>query len=263
LAWSIVEGLECHLVLEERVPGSYDPDGSGNNLLFRLLGASSITVVKGAADVRAETAKVAAGLRERGKRPFVIPGGAADPVGALGYAACAAELEAQALKLGLDLGTVVCASGSGGTHAGLLAGFRAARTPAEVLGVNVRRQREEDQAAVVEALANDTLRLLGVEDPVEKDSVKCFAAYLGPGYSLPDEGTLEAIRLLARTEAVLVDPVYTGKALAGLIGLARDGRLPKGSQAVFLHTGGVPALFSYPAGLWTAQPSALGGRAAP
>jgi D-cysteine desulfhydrase len=245
LAWAIVEGLECHLVLEERVPGSYDPHGSGNNLLFNLLGAHGLKVVPGGADVKAETEAVAANLAARGKTPFIIPGGAADPVGALGYAACAAELEAQAFSLGLDLGHVVTASGSGGTHAGLLAGFFASRTPAEVVGINVRRGSRDDQSKIVEDLARGTLSLLGVGESLDPGKVRCFETFLGPGYSLPSEGTLEAIRLLARTEAVLVDPVYTGKALAGLLGLARDGYFPKGSQVVFLHTGGFPALFSH------------------
>jgi D-cysteine desulfhydrase len=245
LAWAIREGLECHLVLEERVPGSYDPHGSGNNLIFNLLGAHGLTVVPGGADVRAEVAKVAGALRGRGRRPFVIPGGAADPLGALGYAACAQELAGQMLRLGRGFSHVVCATGSGGTQAGLLAGLRATSTRLEVVGINVRRPRAADQAALVEGLANDTLALLEAPGPVDPASVLCVDRFLGPGYSLADDRTVEAIRLLARTEAVLADPVYTGKALAGLIGLAREGFFPKGSEVLFLHTGGFPALFSH------------------
>jgi D-cysteine desulfhydrase len=245
LAWANIEGLDCHLLLEERVPGSYRPEGSGNNLLFRLLGAKSLKVVPGGADVKGEVEKIEGDLKSRGQKPFVIPGGAADPVGALGYAACAQELAAQMLDFGLDFSGVVTATGSGGTQAGLLAGLKAANTPLEVVGVNVRRAKSLDQREVVEKLANETLSLLGAGQKVDPVKVKCFETFLGPGYSLPDEKTMEAIRTLARTESVLVDPVYTGKALAGLMGLARDGYFPKGSKVLFLHTGGFPAIFGY------------------
>ncbi|MDR1546346.1 MAG: D-cysteine desulfhydrase [Deltaproteobacteria bacterium] len=245
LAWAIHEGLECHLVLEERVPRSYDPRGSGNNFLFNLLGADSVTVVPGGSPVSEKTAEIADRLRVSGRRPYVIPGGAADPLGALGYAACAQELVEQLDEIDYGFRHVTCATGSGGTQSGLVAGLAAAGSSLEVLGVNVRRPRREAQEELVAALADEVFRLLGGAGPLERRRTRCFEGFLGPGYSLPDEGTLEAVRLAARTEALLVDPVYTGKALAGLIGLAREGFFERGERVLFLHTGGFPALFSY------------------
>jgi D-cysteine desulfhydrase len=244
LAWAIREGLECHLVLEERVKESYDPLGSGNNFLYNLLEAHSLSVVPGGSDMALEMAKVAEKTECRGLKAYVIPGGAADPLGALGYVACAQELITQLYQESLDVSAVVCSSGSGGTHAGLLAGFFGTSTDIEVLGINVRRPKEE-QEKVVRLLARDTAALLGLEGEIPARSIECFDEYLGPGYSIPTEETIDSIKLLARTEAILTDPVYTGKALAGLIGLARAGRFPKGSSVIFLHTGGAPALYSY------------------
>ncbi|MDR1656269.1 MAG: D-cysteine desulfhydrase [Deltaproteobacteria bacterium] len=245
LAWAIREGLECHLIIEERVPDSYDPHGSGNNFLFNLLGAAGLTVVPGNADIQAETQAAAEALRKKGKKPFIIPGGAADPVGALGYAACAQEIGDQMLWGQNDFSHVVCASGSGGTQAGLLAGFSALSTPIEVIGINVRRAKREDQREVIKSLTDRTLALLDLNYLIDDSRVICYENFLGPGYSLAAPATLEAVRLLARTEAILVDPVYTGKALAGLLGLAREGFFPRGAKVLFLHTGGAPALFSY------------------
>ncbi|MDR1872415.1 MAG: D-cysteine desulfhydrase [Deltaproteobacteria bacterium] len=245
LAWAIREGLKCHLVLEERVPNSYDPHGSGNNLLFNLLGAHGLKVIPGTADVRAAVEEVAGEIIQKGHKPFIIPGGAADPVGALGYAACAEEILSQEKELGLKFDYVICASGSGGTHSGLLAGFSALGSAIKVVGVNVRRPTSEAQKEVVADLTARTRDLLGLSGGIDPATVVSFADYLGPGYSLPDAGTLDAIRLLARTEAILTDPIYTGKALAGLLGLARTGYFKPKSKVLFLHTGGVPALFSY------------------
>ncbi|MDR2442555.1 MAG: D-cysteine desulfhydrase [Deltaproteobacteria bacterium] len=245
LAWAIREGLECHLVLEERVPDSYLPHGSGNNFIFNLLGAHGLKVIAGTSNVEAEIEKTAEGLRLKGRKPFIIPGGAADPIGALGYVSCAQEIASQMTSTGLDFDYVVCASGSGGTQSGLLAGFKATNTPLQVVGINVRRAKKEDQENIIHSLTDRTLELLGINSGIEEDKVICFENFLGPGYSIPDQGTLEAIRLLAKNEAILVDPVYTGKALAGLVGLARSGYFSKGSKVLFLHTGGFPALFSY------------------
>jgi D-cysteine desulfhydrase len=245
LAWSIKEDLACHLILEERVAGTYDPHGSGNNILFNLLGAASVSLVPGGSPVQAVMESVSDRLTAEGETTYIIPGGAADPLGALGYAACAQEINVQLMESDPGFRRLVCASGSGGTQAGLLAGFEATGTPMEVLGVNVRRPTSQEQEEIIARLTNDTLALLDHEDKVDRRKVKCFADYLGPFYSLPDEGTLEAIRLLARTEAILVDPVYTGKSLAGLIGLARAGYFDKGEPVLYLHTGGAPAIFSY------------------
>jgi D-cysteine desulfhydrase len=245
LAWAIKEGLKCHLILEERIAGSYDPKGSGNNLLFNLLGASSITLAEGGSDVGKLMKDLAFKLKDNGEKPYLIPGGAADPLGALGYAACAQEINGQLLEKDPGFEHVVCASGSGGTQSGLLAGFEATNTPIKVLGINVRRDTSQEQEKIIYKLTQDTLSLLGWKHGIAREKIKCFADYLGPFYSIPDKSTIEAIELLAETEAILADPVYTGKSLAGLIGLAREGYFQKGEPVLYLHTGGAPALYSY------------------
>ncbi|MDR1049844.1 MAG: D-cysteine desulfhydrase [Deltaproteobacteria bacterium] len=258
LAWANVEGLKCHLVLEERVEGSYHPGGSGNNLLFNLLGAASITVVPGGADVGGIMSELAARLKKNGERPYVVPGGAADPLGALGYAACAQEIAGQLLENDPGFNYIITATGSGGTHAGLLAGLEATGTPLEVMGINVRRPTAEAQKEIVAKLTVDTLKLLEHDRPFNPDKVSCFPDYLGPFYSKPDKSTLEAIELLAKTESIIVDPVYTGKALAGLVDFTRKERVfDAGEPVLFLHTGGSAAIFSYPELFKTAPPSLL------
>ena len=123
LAWAVHEGLDCHLVLEERVKGSYNPEASGNNFLYHLLGVKSITVVPGGSPMMEEMEKVAEKLRAEGKKPYIIPGGASNHIGALGYVSCAQEIMQQMFEMGLNFDHVVVPSGSAGTHAGMIAGF--------------------------------------------------------------------------------------------------------------------------------------------
>jgi D-cysteine desulfhydrase len=236
------EGLACRLVIEERVPGSFDAQASGNHFLFGLLGVEAMTVVPAGTDLMAAMQAVAADIAAEGGKAYVIPGGGSNALGALGYAACAAELMGQAFDLGVAFDRLVVASGSAGTHAGLLAGLAALSWPLKVSGINVRRPRAGQETNVHrEALA--TAALMGTPAP-PRAAVSCDDRFVGPGYSLPTPEMVEAVRLVARTEAVLLDPVYTGKAMAGLIGLAREGAL-KGERVVFLHTGGAPGLFAY------------------
>ncbi|MDR1489025.1 MAG: D-cysteine desulfhydrase [Desulfovibrio sp.] len=244
LAWAVHEGLDCHLVLEERVKGSYKPEASGNNFLYKLLGAGSISVVPGGSPMLEEMEKVAAGLRAKGKKPYIIPGGASNALGALGYAACAQEMTEQLFRIGLDIGAIVLPSGSAGTHAGVLAGIFGSNAGISVLGMNVSRTKQA-QEELVYKLASETAELAGVSHPLPTSAVTCFGDYVGTGYSLPTETMIEAVTLLARTEAILLDPVYTGKAMAGFIDQVRKGAFPAGTNLLFLHTGGSPALYAY------------------
>jgi D-cysteine desulfhydrase len=143
----------------------------------------------------------------------------------------------------LTLDHIVCASGSAGTHAGLLTGLIGNNAKIPVTGINVRRPRAE-QEKNVHALALDVAKLLGLEPPA-RDAVTALDEWVGPGYSLPTPQMIEAVRLLAKTEGVLLDPVYTGKAMAGLIDLVRRGTFKAGEHVLFLHTGGSPALYAY------------------
>jgi D-cysteine desulfhydrase len=243
LAAAVREGLRCRLVIEERVPDSYDPAASGNNFLFDLLGVEAISVVKLGADLNAAMAEHADAVRAAGRVPYVIPGGGSNALGALGYVACAEELLAQTFNMGLPLDSIVCASGSAGTHAGLLVGLLGSSAQIPLVGINVRRPREE-QEGNVHRLAEQTATLLGLP-PVPRAAVTALGDWVGGGYSVPTEEMIEAVRLLARLEGVLLDPVYTGKAMAGLIALIRRGEFRRGQKVLFVHTGGSPALYAY------------------
>ena len=237
------ENLKCRLVLEQRVPGSYDARASGNNFLFDLLGVESVTVVDAGADLAAKMQEIARALSAEGRKGYVIPGGGSNALGALGYVACADELLAQTFESGLKLDHIVCASGSTGTHAGLLTGLTGANARIPVTGINVRRPRAE-QEANVHALCLDVAKLLDIEPP-RRESVTALDEWVGPGYALPTPAMIDSVRLLAASEGVLLDPVYTGKAMAGLIDLVRRGAFKKGENVLFLHTGGSPALYAY------------------
>ncbi|HXV01290.1 MAG TPA: D-cysteine desulfhydrase [Caulobacteraceae bacterium] len=237
------EGLKCALVLEERVPGSFNPAAGGNNFLYDLLGVETISVVEAGADLDAAMTTLGADLRGKKRKPYLIPGGGSNALGALGYVACAQELLGQMFDAGLAIDHIVCASGSAGTHAGLLAGLVGLHADIPLTGINVRRPRAEQERNVY-ALAKDCADLLGV-DPAPRRTVTALDDWVGPGYSLPTPEMVEAVRMLATLEGILLDPVYTGKAMAGLIALARQGRWKAGERVLFLHTGGSPALFAY------------------
>lgn len=244
LAAAAKEGLQCRLVLEERVPGSYHPEASGNNFLFRLLGVETIKVVKGGSDMMEEMGAVADEVAAEGRKAYVIPGGGSNAIGATGYVACAEEILSQAEDEGLSIDHVVCASGSSGTHAGLLTGFHGGARNIPVTGINVSRPKDA-QEELVYGLVKKTARHVGVETEIPREAVVCFDDYVGPGYSLPTPQMVEAVRMLARKESILLDPVYTGKAMAGLIDLVRKGHFGKEERVLFMHTGGSPALYAY------------------
>jgi D-cysteine desulfhydrase len=244
LAACAKEGLECHLVLEERVPSSYAPEASGNNFLFRLLGVRGLTVVPAGTNMEEAMAAVAARLRSEGLRPYVIPGGGSNEIGALGYMACADEILAQSLDMGVAFDAVLCASGSGGTHSGLLCGMWGSNARVPVIGINVRQPKAR-QEEVIFNLANRERQYVGIDAEIPRSAVVCFDEYVGPGYSLPTPEMVDAVELTARTESILLDPVYTGKAMAGLIGLVRSGHFDRDANVLFVHTGGAPALYAY------------------
>ncbi|KYP79862.1 D-cysteine desulfhydrase [Ferroacidibacillus organovorans] len=244
LAAAVKEGMKCHLVLEERVPNSYNPQNSGNNFLYHLLGVEGIRVVPGGSDMMLEMQQVAEELIAKGRKPYMIPGGGSNEIGSLGYVACAEEVLAQAFDQGLNISTVVCASGSGGTHAGLVVGFYGNSSGIPVVGMNVSRPKDV-QETLIHDLAVRVGNHIGMKGSIPRDAVTCFDDYVGPGYSLPTAAMTSAVNLLAKTEGILLDPVYTGKAMAGLIGLIRKGYFKKSDNVLFIHTGGSPALYAY------------------
>ena len=244
LAWAVKEGLDCHLVLEERVPGSYNPQSSGNNFLFQMLGVSSVTVVPGGSPMLQEMQKLADKLAAAGRKPYIIPGGASNSIGALGYVQCAQELQQQMFEQGCNFDHVIVPSGSAGTHAGFLLGMLACNMNIPVTGIGVNRKKPVQEQAVFD-LMHQTADLIGAAVNIPREAVVAYDDYVGPGYSLPTAAMAEAVTLLARTESILLDPVYSGKAMSGLIDLVRKGVLPAGSNVLFLHTGGSPALYAY------------------
>jgi D-cysteine desulfhydrase len=244
LAAAVKEGLKCRLVLEERVANSYSPDASGNNFLFRLLGVEAVTVVKAGVDLAAEMQKVADQVAALGRKAYIIPGGGSNPLGALGYVSCAEEILAQSYDLGIRLDHVVCASGSTGTHAGLICGLIGNNSHIPLTGINVRRTREEQEPNVYK-LAQEVACLLNIQGGIPRDAITALGDWVGPGYSLPTPEMVEAVRMLAQVEGILLDPVYTGKTMAGLIALVRRGTFKKGEHVLFVHTGGAPALYAY------------------
>jgi D-cysteine desulfhydrase len=244
LAAAVKEGMKCQLILEERVAGSYNPEAGGNNFLFRLLGVEKIKVVPGGSDMAQEMQQVADDLEAEGRKGYIVPGGGSNPIGATGYVACAEEILGQMFEQGLKIDRVVCASGSTGTHAGLVTGFYGNNSNIPVIGVNVSRPKDV-QEELVYNLVNQTAAYVGIKSAIPRDAVLCFDEYVGPGYSLPTPQMAEAVRMLARLEGILMDPVYTGKAIAGLIDLVRKGYFTKEENVLFIHTGGSPALQVY------------------
>jgi len=239
------EGLHCRLVLAEDTPGACQPDGNGNVLLYHVLGVERITTVPWGSDLQAALSVAGAEAEAEGRRPYLIPLGGSSPLGALGYVACALELLAQLRESGLALQHIVVPVGSAGTLAGLLFGLRASHSAIPVTGVTVLQPRAGAEATALE-LIRAIAGFLGSAAAVPAGQVTCLDDYLGAGYTLPTAGMLEAVQMLARHEAILLDPTYTGKAMAGLIDLARTGRFGKDDNVLFLHTGGSAGLYARP-----------------
>jgi D-cysteine desulfhydrase len=244
LAAAVKEGLKCRLVLEERVPGSYNPDASGNNFLFRLLGVEKIEIVAAGSDMGSAMEKVADDLAKEGRRGYIIPGGGSNAIGATGYVSCAQEIQTQLFEKGLNIDRLCVASGSAGTHAGLLTGFLGCNMNIPIVGIGVSRD-PEDQDPLVHKVAVETSARVGVNQEIPRDAVVTFGDYWRPKYSVPNKKMVEAVNIMAKTEGILLDPVYTGKAMAGMIDLCRKGYFKKGEKVLYVHTGGSPALYAY------------------
>ncbi|GHU35508.1 1-aminocyclopropane-1-carboxylate deaminase [Betaproteobacteria bacterium] len=237
-------GLKSTVLLEERVSGAHaDYYGNGNVLLDQIFGTSIETRPSGL-DMNKELESVGERLRAAGETPYLIPGGGSNPIGALGYVVSAQELVAQANEQQLIIDRVVHATGSTGTQAGFVVGIEGTNSRIPVLGISVRMPKEK-QEENVRKLARQTWELLGIRGEFPDAAVEVNSDYVGGGYGVPTEGMVEAVKLLARHEGILLDPVYTGKAFAGLVDLIRKGYFRKGENIVFLHTGGAVGLFAY------------------
>jgi D-cysteine desulfhydrase len=238
-------GLECELVLTRSVP-RFDADytDNGNIVLVDLFGAhvhdlpGSVNALQ-FAEERANT------LRAEGRNVYVCPLGGSSPVGCLGYADCAAEIMAQSNAAGVSFDRIVVPNGSGGMHAGLAAGLAAlGLSPSLICGFTVIVGAGQAHSITVEK-ANQTARLIKADLRVESGDIVIDEAQRGPAYGIPTDTMRAAVRLLASTEGLLLDPVYSGKAFAGLLEDAGSGRYAVGQNILFIMTGGLPGLFAY------------------
>ena len=237
-------GLACELILPRVVPSqSADYESSGNVLLDRLLGAK-VHITDDAEQSQEVIKKIMASVEAEGGSVYFIPSGGSTPLGALGYVEAAFELDRQASAKELNIDYLVVASSTGGTQAGLLTGLTALGNRTEVIGVTVYNPAEMLVPGIKELAAGTSL-LLEMDEHAAGKKVRVEEGYLGEGYGLPTKGMIEAVSLTATLEGVLLDPVYTGKAMAGLIDMIRAGQFEEQDNVVFLHTGGVPALFPY------------------
>jgi D-cysteine desulfhydrase len=238
------EGLKCRFVIEERVPGSYSATASGNNFLFHLMGAEALTVVPAGSNMAASMQQVADDLAAAGRKGYIIPGGGSNALGGLGYVVCAQELQQQCAQRALAFDRVIVGSGSSGTHGGLVAGFAALGLDTPIVGIGVSRDPAEQEPLVARE-AQAVLDLLETGLSLQAGAVRSIGGYWQPKYSVPNAAMVEAVQLLARSEGVLLDPIYTGKVMAGLIGLSRQGVFKPGEKLLFLHTGGLPTVHAY------------------
>ena len=236
-------GMKCHALLERRVPNKGDAyEETGNVFLDKIFGAT-VEFRPAGLDMNAEALAVAEKLKSEGHRPYFIPGGGSNPTGALGYVSCAMEIAEQEETIGMSFDWLVMGTCSTGTQAGLVAGFEASGRELPVMGISVRQPRDR-QVEAVHKLVNATLEKMH-RQTIAASKIHVDDGYVGEGYGIPAESTLEAISTTALHEGVLLDPVYSAKGMAGLIGLVRQGFFKPTDNVLFLHTGGSAALFAY------------------
>lgn len=236
-------GLDCYALLERRVPEKGKAYEQTGNVLFDHMFNTQIEFRPPGLDMNAEARTVVEQLKQNGRKPYFIPGGGSNEIGALGYVSTAQELLWQCDALGLAPKLVVLSTGSAGTHAGMIAGFHALGCDIPILGISVR-QPEKIQIENVFNLAVKTAAQL-TQKPLLRDTVIVDDGYVGKGYGIPTKAMVEATTMLARNEGILLDPVYSGKGMAGLIGQIRSGQITPDGDVIFLHTGGAVSLFAY------------------
>jgi 1-aminocyclopropane-1-carboxylate deaminase len=249
-----VTGVACHLGLKAVTVQEGWVDY--NDMCYDRVGNIQLTRIMGG-DVRIDPAGFDIGIRDSWRRalesvvaeggtPYPIPAGASDhPLGGLGFARWAVEVEAQEAELDTFFDTVIVCTVTGSSQAGMIAGFALSdRAGRRVVGIDASGTLDQTLSQVTR-IAADTAAKIGLDRALRDDEITLVAGYEGPAYGLPDAATVEAIHLAARTEGMLTDPVYEGKSLAGLIGMIRSGEIPAGSRVLYCHLGGQPALPAY------------------
>ena len=240
-------GMKCRLVQESWVPfpdAVYDR--VGNILMSRLLGAEIELVDEGFdIGIRESWERALEDVRARGGTPYAIPAGASvHPLGGLGFVGFAEEVRQQEAQLGFRFDFVIVCTVTGSTHAGMAVGFAADGRAQNVIGIDASGTPEKTRTQVL-AIARHTADLIGLGRTPTTEDIVLLEAYAYPAYGVPSEETNEAIRLCARTEGMLTDPVYEGKSMQGLIDLVRRDYFPRGSRILYAHLGGVPAINGY------------------
>jgi|TARA_B100000902_G_scaffold325076_1_gene319528 L-cysteate sulfo-lyase len=237
-------GMKCELVFEKRVADATTAyKESGNVFLDKLFGANIHEVANGS-DMTKEMEDLSDQLREKGSSPYIIPGGGSNPIGALGYVDCVIELIAQAKSKDITFDSIIMATGSAGTQAGLVVGSKITKSNIPVLGIGVNAPKEAQEEKVFK-LASDLSDFMGLPSLVSRDDVVANCDYVGDGYGIPTPEMNKALLQLARLEGLLFDPVYSGKGLAGMIDLIGKGYFENQKNIVFIHTGGAAGLFAY------------------
>lgn len=244
-AAAALAGLKCELVLTKQVPRhDRDYERNGNVMLYDLFGAI-LNIFPGSVDAHQWAQQRCGELRAAGRRVYFIPSGGSSPLGALGYARSAEEILSQEKEMGIKFSRILVPNGSAGTHAGLAAGYAAAgRSPHTVRSYAVLSERDVSAKKTLD-LTNAALTLLNSNQVVEQSDIDVDGKHRGPGYGAPTSEMKTAVRIVARTEGILLDPVYSGKAFAGMLFDARTGSFNSGENILFVMTGGTPGLFAY------------------
>ncbi len=232
-------GMECHLVLT----GNEPPVRQGNLLYYTILNAN-LHFVPDSEDLAGFIENLADDLRKKGYKPFIVPIGASTPLGALGYVESAGEAIEQGQALGVMFGHAFVATGSGGTQAGVEVAAREFCPSVKIHGVSVSRGKAPQQKLVAN-IVNETYDFLGIGKSISPSDIIIHDEYYGGEYAVPTKAGNEAIRLVAQTEGILLDPVYTGKAMSGMIDMLHKGELDDSEAVLFFHTGGYPAIFAF------------------
>lgn len=244
VAFAARMGIKSHILLEDRTGiNDINYKHNGNVFLDQLHGT---TIEEHPADTDMDAAmEIAANrLRSEGFNPYTIPGGGSNPIGALGYVNAATEIVSQANNLGVPFAHIVHATGSTGTQAGMVTGLKGTNSKIPLLGISVRSAKTIQEENVFR-LAVSTAELLDCPGLVNRSDIVVDSNYIGEGYGIPTDATIEAIRILAQMEGLLLDPVYSAKAMAGLIDLVQKGVFNRNENVLFLHTGGTAGLFGY------------------
>lgn len=244
-------GLECHLVLGGKEPEHFD----GNLLLDKIFGCSIHWAGKNRKGE--DIPQIVEQLKNEGKNPYVVPYGGSNELGAVAFVEALRELEHQRNSINASFTHIVFASSSGGTHAGLMLGKKILQSSGQIVGINIDKG-ETDEVPFNEyivSLANSTAKLMGEKHQFSDADLTLNSDYVGEGYGVIGTLENEAISLTAQTEGILLDPVYTGRAMGGLIAMIRTGKIKKTDSVLFWHTGGAPALFAYADSLDVAQKS--------